>query len=70
MQNLETVKDRINHIEEDLANVKKIFINLEVRNKQKTETAWKDMTSASKDISKLWKGLSVREEIRKQREKN
>ena len=70
MADLKTLKDSINHVEEDLINIKKTIISLDISNKEKNQEAWDDMMSASKEISKLWKGISVVEEIRKQREKN
>ena len=70
MEKLEVLKEKINHIEEDLISVKKTMIELDSKNKQKTEAIWQDLMSASKDISKQWKGLSVVEEIKRQREKN
>ncbi len=69
MQSMETLRDKIEHIEQDLVSVRKIIITMNVRNEQKTEAAWKDLIDASKNISKFWNGTSVVEEIRRQREK-
>jgi hypothetical protein len=49
--------------------MKKMLIKVKVKNKEKTERAWSDLMEASKEISKLWKGPSVVEEIRNQRKK-
>jgi len=70
MADLKALKNSINHVEEDLINIKKTIISLDISNKEKNQEAWDDIISASKEISKLWKGMSVVEEIRKQREKN
>ncbi len=69
MQNLEALREKVNHMEQDLVSVKKIIITMNVRNEQRTEAAWKDFLDASKIISKSWNGTSAVEEIRKQREK-
>lgn len=57
------------HVEGDLISIKRAIIGLDAKNSKKTEEAWKDLLSASKDISKKWDGESAVEEIRKQREK-
>ena len=54
---------------QELTQIKKIAIGLEESDKEKTDRAWDDLMAASKEISQEWKGVSVVEEIRTQREK-
>jgi len=54
---------------QELTQIKKIAIGLEESDKEKAERAWDDLMAASKEISQEWKGVSVVEEIRTQREK-
>ncbi len=70
MQNIEQLKEKINHIEEDLISVKNAIITLGTKDNKKTIDAWKDWLSTSKEISKKWKGPSAVQEIKEQREKN
>lgn len=70
MESLEILKEKINHIEEDLVTVKRTIIKLDLKDRKKTDSAWSNLLSVSKEISKKWKGLSAVEEIRKQREKS
>ena len=69
MENLKLLRQRVDHIEEDLIEVKKSIIQIEEKDKGKAEAAWKDLMLISKEISKSWKGPSAVEEIRSQREK-
>ena len=48
----------------NLRNLRKL-----IKDKEKTEKAWKDLMEASKDISRLWEGPSAVEDIKAQREK-
>lgn len=61
------IKKHLDHISRELMLLKKRLIYGEVIDKQKTETAWKNLLNTSKQISKKWKGPSAVEEIRKQR---
>ena len=70
METLEVLKEKINHIEEDLISLKNTIMKMDINDSKKSEVSWKDLLSASKEISKKWKGLSAVEEIKKQREKS
>ena len=70
MEKIKLLKERINHMEKDLISAKKTIIRMNSKDKKMSESAWKDMAAASKEISRSWKGMSVVEEIREQREKN
>lgn len=70
MGQLEMLRKRIGHIEEDMITVKKEMIQLGEKDGQKAEAAWNDLIAASREISLKWRGSSAVEEIRKQREKN
>jgi hypothetical protein len=52
-----------------LIGIKKLIIGLEVKDKWKTERAWDDLMSVSREISRVWEGETAVEEIRDQREK-
>lgn len=66
---MDEVKNRLEHITEDLSSIKKALITIEVGDAEKNEGAWRDIVAASREISKRWKGPSAVEEIRAQREK-
>ena len=63
------IKGRLNRVTHELIQIKKIFIELNIKDEQKAEQAWNDLMSASKEISKTWRGETAIGEIRDQREK-
>lgn len=69
MQNLQEIKEHLEHITEELSQIKKITIELITVDKIKAERAWNDLMEVSKQISKEWKGPAALEEIQSQREK-
>lgn len=69
MQNLQEIKEHLEHITEELSQIKKITIELITVDKIRAERAWNDLMEASKQISKEWKGPTALEEIQSQREK-
>lgn len=69
MENLKDVRMHLDRLTQEISEIKKILIKTEIRDKKKTEMAWKDLMEASKEISRLWQGPSVVEEIKAQREK-
>lgn len=69
MQKIEDVMAKLDHIEQDVAEVRKALFIIRVKDKEKAETAWKNLLAASELVSKNWKGLSAVEEIREQRSK-
>ncbi len=69
MQNLQEIKEHLEHITEELSQIKKITIELITVDKIKAERAWNDLMEVSKQISKEWKGPTALEEIQSQREK-
>ncbi len=69
MQHLKEIEEHLEHITEELSQIRKITIELRTVDKLKAERAWNDLMEVSKQISKEWKGLTALEEIRSQREK-
>jgi len=63
------IKGHMARVTHELIQIKKFIIRSEVKDKQKTERAWDDLMSVSKEISLAWKGETAMEEIRDQREK-
>jgi len=68
-EELGEIKGHLDRVTQELIQIKKLIIRLEVKDKQKTERAWDDLMSVSKEISRAWKGGTAVEEIRDQREK-
>jgi len=69
-EELREIKGHLDCVTHELILIKRIFIGLGVvKDKQKTERAWDDLISVSKEISRAWKGETAVEEIRDQREK-
>ncbi len=69
MQDLQEIEEHLEHISEELSQIRKITLDLKTVDKIKAERAWEDLMDASKQISREWKGLTAVEEIRSQREK-
>ena len=69
MTELEILKEHLDHITQDLAEVKKIIISLETIDRERSERAWNDLMSASAEVSRRWQGPTAVDEIRLQREK-
>ena len=69
MSGVQSLREHLDRMTQELTQIKKIAIGLEERDKEKTERAWDDLMAASKEISREWKGFSAVEEIRNQREK-
>lgn len=64
-----SMKEHLDHISREIMQLKKMIIKHGIKDKQKTESAWKNLLKTSKRISKEWKGPSAIDEIRMQREK-
>ncbi len=69
MQNLQEIEEHLEHISEELSEIRKITLDLKTVDKLKAERAWDDLMEASRQISREWKGPTALEEIRSQREK-
>lgn len=69
MQKIEDVMARLDHIEKDVTEVRKVLFTIRIKDSGKTEAAWKNLLAASKVVSKKWKGPSAVEEIKEQRSK-
>ncbi|HJH25813.1 MAG TPA: hypothetical protein C5S37_03355 [Methanophagales archaeon] len=69
MSGVQSLREHLDRMTQELTQIKKIAIGLEGRDKEKTESAWDDLMMASKEISREWKVASAVEEIRNQREK-
>lgn len=68
MRDIEALKKHLNQMSHELAEVKKLIIDVE-SGKQRSGRAWDDLMSASEEISNLWTDISAVEEIRSQRGK-
>ena len=64
MQSLEDLKEHVDHLTNEVAQVKKMVLEMELKDRAKVEEAWKDLMLASEEISKRWRGQSAVEEIR------
>ena len=69
MKSTVEIRTYLDDITQDIEEVKKMLIPMEISNKNKTEKAWNDLMNLSKKISKQWKGPNAAEEIKDQREK-
>lgn len=69
ISNLDVLKVHLDHLTQELTEVRKIIINMEVIDREKIERAWRDLVSVSEEVSRDWKGPTAAEEIRLQREK-
>ena len=68
MKDLKNLKEHLDKMEQEVIEMRKIVISQDAVNKELTEEAWNDLMLASEEISLKWKGLSVLEEIKAQRE--
>jgi len=68
-EELGEIKGHLARVTQALIQIKKLIIRLEVKDTQKTERAWDDLMSVSREIFRAWKGGTAVEEIRDQREK-
>jgi hypothetical protein len=66
---LQTLGAHLDIIMQELVQIKRVVIGLGHRDEQKAENAWNELMTASKQISKEWRGPSAVEEIKSQREK-
>jgi len=69
MQDLQALKEHLDRMTQELAEIKKIVISSDIIDKGKAEKAWNDLMSASEEISQRWEGPPAVEEIGLQREK-
>ena len=51
MQEFGEIKKHLERVTHELIQIKRLFIELEVKDKRKTERAWDDLMSVSKEIS-------------------
>ena len=70
MSGVQSLREHLDRMTQELIQIKKIAIGLEESDKEKTERAWDDLMAASKEISREWKGISAVEEIRTQSQEN
>ncbi|MEA1868647.1 MAG: hypothetical protein U9N09_00560 [Euryarchaeota archaeon] len=66
---LQTLGAHLDIIMQELVQIKRVVVGLGHRDEQKAEKAWNELMTASKQISKEWRGPSAVEEIKSQREK-
>ncbi|MBI2970917.1 MAG: hypothetical protein HYY37_00695 [Candidatus Aenigmarchaeota archaeon] len=69
MKRMGDVKSRLDKLEKEIGEVKRVLIRLGSRNKKKSKNAWKNLLQASDEISRKWSGHDAVEDIRRQRAK-
>ena len=69
MEDIQEIEEYLEHISEELSQIRKITLDFRIVDKLKAERAWDDLMEASKEISREWKGPTAVEEIKSQREK-
>ena len=69
MADLEVLKGHLDHLAQELTEVRKSIINMEVIDRERSERAWIDLMSVSAEVSRRWQGPTAVEEIRLQRER-
>lgn len=63
------INSTLEHIVQELREIKKAIISSTIEKRDKTNKAWKDLMEVRSRITKMWRGSSAVEEIRQQREK-
>lgn len=63
------INSTLEHIVQELREIKKAIISSTIEKRDKTNKAWKDLMEVRSRITKMWRGASAVEEIRQQREK-
>ena len=69
MENAVEIRSYLNHIAQDIEEIKKRLIAIESKNLRKRGKGSEEWRRLSANVTKLWKGKGVLEEIREQREK-
>lgn len=69
MEDMEALKKRLDHLSNEISEIRKLIQGME-SGRQESDRAWEDLMRASEEISELWTDGSVVEEIREQREKS
>jgi hypothetical protein len=69
MNHIKKIRERLNHILGEVIELKKEIITLGLKDKEKAESAWKDLTDAIPEVTRKWRGPGAVAEIRAQREK-
>ena len=69
MQDLQTLGAHPDRMMQELVRIKRVVIGLGHGDEQKAEKAWDELMTESKQISTEWRGPSVVESIKSQREK-
>jgi len=67
MYDVKRIKERLNHILGEVIGSKRDLITLDLKDKNKSESAWADLVSAIPEITRLWKGQGAVTEIKSQR---
>ncbi len=69
MADTKSIKERLDSIEQEVIQLRKITIYGRSIDRSKNQETWNRLMALCDDISKQWKGESAVEEIRSQREK-
>jgi len=69
MEKISDIKNKLDMLEEELKDVKKVLVTMGPANTKKNYRAWKRLVKAGKEVSRRWKGKDAAGEIREQRTK-
>lgn len=69
MEALREIRTYLDHITENIEEVKKRLISMERMDRKRSEDAWKDLMELSRTVTREWKGQDAVDEIRDQRER-
>jgi len=69
MEDIKAIMARLERMSQEISDMMKILIQMDIGDKNKREKAWKCLLDASDEVTRLWKGPSAVKEIKCQREK-
>lgn len=69
VNDIKKIRERLPHILGEVIELKKDIITLEIKDKEKAKSAWKDLTGAISEVTRKWKEPGAVAEIRDPREK-
>ena len=69
MEDIKAIKAHLERMSQEISDLMKILMKVDIRDRERREEAWRSLLDASEEVTRLWKGPSAVEEIRSQREK-
>jgi hypothetical protein len=69
MEDIKAIKAHLERMSQEISDLMKILMKVDIRDRERREEAWRSLLDASEEVTRLWKGPSAAEEIRSQREK-